>query len=254
MWKNSLDPAFAMLGEQTPGQPTVLFIHGAGGNIETLGPIWHSLQANVNLAAINLPGRKDPRNSLDTISALAAYAMGFIAGSASQKPWLIGHSLGAAIALEVASKWQDMLHGLVLCNTAPTLPLSEAFMLSLNSNFSPTMNRFICSAYGPQAPPALIEECLKLVQDLPRETMLNDFKACRTYNSLPYLKHIKLPVLVLTGLNDIITKPSEGQKLADRLDNARLVGIGGAGHMAPYEMPERMTEEILVFIHSHENS
>ena len=57
-----------------------------------------------------------------------------------------------------------------------------------------------------------------------------------------------IPVLLLYGTEDRFGHPDNANDLVKRLNNARLVFIEGAGHMAIREQPERMLEEVSNFV------
>jgi pimeloyl-ACP methyl ester carboxylesterase len=59
---------------------------------------------------------------------------------------------------------------------------------------------------------------------------------------------IKVPALVLTGEDDVISPPGEAREIAQALPDAHLEVIPAAGHLAPYENPTAVNRAILRFL------
>lgn len=247
MWKSAGAGLSRQAGAVNSGLPDILLIHGAGGTALTMQRLLHKLAPYANGLALNLPGRDNGGPALDHIEKLAAYVAGFIDG-AQTRPWILGHSLGAAIALETARMWPDMAAGLILVNASTSLPLSEPFMERLVKDIPMAMGGFLQKAAGPGAGPAIADTALATINSLPPQTVINDFKACRTYNALPYLKDITLPVLVVYGEDDVITRPAEAREIASKLANATMAGIEHMGHMGILEAPDKIAGQIGRFL------
>jgi pimeloyl-ACP methyl ester carboxylesterase len=59
------------------------------------------------------------------------------------------------------------------------------------------------------------------------------------------LASVAVPTTVVIGSRDVLTPPRLGRALAAAIPGARLVELPGAGHMLPYEEPDRLAEIIL---------
>jgi non-heme chloroperoxidase len=59
------------------------------------------------------------------------------------------------------------------------------------------------------------------------------------------LASVAVPTTVVLGSRDLLTPPRLGRGLAAAIPGARLVEVPGAGHMLPYEEPDRLAEIIL---------
>ena len=58
------------------------------------------------------------------------------------------------------------------------------------------------------------------------------------------------PMLVLTGLQDVVAVPENGLKIAKERPNTWLVGIPKYGHNMVFEQPEAIKNLVVAFIHS----
>src|SRR6187551_3480299 len=117
---------YAERGERRPGRPSALLIHGAGAS----SAIWMMTLARVarfgHAVAIDLPGHGPSADDGARGLSLARYrdAVGELAATLCLGPsLLVGHSLGALVAIEAALAWPDKVRALVLCGAGPRLPV-----------------------------------------------------------------------------------------------------------------------------------
>jgi 3-oxoadipate enol-lactonase len=59
------------------------------------------------------------------------------------------------------------------------------------------------------------------------------------------LASVAVPTTVVVGSRDMLTPPRLSRGLAAAIPGARLIELPGAGHMLPYEEPDRLAEIIL---------
>jgi pimeloyl-ACP methyl ester carboxylesterase len=67
-------------------------------------------------------------------------------------------------------------------------------------------------------------------------------------DSSAVLSGIAVPTLVLCGAEDEVSPPASTRGMAERIPDARYVEVPGAGHLAPLEQPEAVTEALRVFL------
>src|SRR6185503_2344194 len=151
---------YAERGERRPGRPSAVLIHGAGAS----AAIWMMVLARVARAiAIDLPGHGPSAAggaALDGAQGLtlARYrdAVGELAGTLCLGPsWLVGHSLGALVAIEAALAWPDKVRGLVLCAAAPRLPVDPELERLLRDAPTAVPAWLAAHALSPRAKPAI---------------------------------------------------------------------------------------------------
>jgi pimeloyl-ACP methyl ester carboxylesterase len=232
-----------------PALPLIIALHGAGASSESMIHCLRAFERLARVKALNFPGSgRSGGRAINHIQPLAAYAAGFIAGENS-RPWLLGHSLGSAVALQLAGSWPQLLSGLILLNPALSMPLSPAFMARLQSDTAATMPAFLHKAYGPLAPAQWQEEALAIVARMAPETVISDFQACRSYETTSAcLAAINLPCLILSAQDDQLNSPADGRAMAELMPDCRLTLIPQAGHMLPRQKPELVAAESSRFI------
>src|SRR3954454_2005541 len=127
---------YAERGERRPGRPSALLIHGAGAS----SAIWMMVLTRVardgHAIAIDLPGHGPSATESAAFDGgngltLTRYrdAVGELAGTLCLGPSvLVGHSMGALVAIEAALAWPDKVRGLVLCGAAPRLGVRDELL------------------------------------------------------------------------------------------------------------------------------
>ncbi len=105
------------------GAQKIVFIHGLGGSQSTWQVVLGDLVEGYRVTAIDLPGhgasdKSDPAStdySIEALTAAVAEAIGLLkAGPAI----VVGHSLGGAVAMQLAIDNPDIVTGVVLINSA----------------------------------------------------------------------------------------------------------------------------------------
>ena len=113
--------------------PLVIFIHGAGmdHSVWALQSRWFA-HHGARVAAIDLPGHGGSAGpELKDIGALADWTARLIAAFGEAPATLVGHSMGALIALETAAKHPSRVAAIALPGAAGKMPVSGDLLLSL---------------------------------------------------------------------------------------------------------------------------
>jgi len=100
----------------SPDGTTVVLLHGFGGDLDNwlfnMGP----LAAVADVVALDLPGHGQSAVTLPapSVEALAGFVAAFLDGLGVERAHLVGHSLGAAVAAQLALDQPERVAGLVL--------------------------------------------------------------------------------------------------------------------------------------------
>ncbi len=107
--------------------PSILFIHGLGGQLHHFRhPLFRDLDG-YHLVALDRPGSGysgRARGATARLPEQAAVIAGFIKATGLQRPLLVGHSLGGAVALAVALDHPETISGIALLS--PLTHMEEA--------------------------------------------------------------------------------------------------------------------------------
>jgi pimeloyl-ACP methyl ester carboxylesterase len=105
---------------------------------------------------------------------------------------------------------------------------------------------------GPTAPgappPSALLQGLEPSARTPRRTALADWRAADTFDRMDRVGDITTPTLVLVGEADQLTPLKYARFLSERIKDARLATLPGAGHSLPTEQPARVAQLTAAFL------
>lgn len=107
---------------QNPKKPraTYVFIHGIGNTLHAWDEVVHKMPHDVRLIGVDLLGFGDsPKPTWAIYNAKTqarSVALTLLSMRMVQQPILVGHSLGALVAVEVAKRYPLLVKELVLCS------------------------------------------------------------------------------------------------------------------------------------------
>ena len=228
-------------------KPFFLFLHGAGGTHRHWGKQIQGVR-DATLACLDLPGHGCSKGKgRQTINGYADLVAEFMAALDLESPIVVGHSMGGAIALDLALRYGDQVGGLVLVGTGARLRVMPSLLEGLGGEFESTVDLLCGYLYGPSASEEMVrlgrEEMLAIGPDV----LLGDYLACDRFDVMSRLEEVRLPTLVICGEEDQLTPLKYSQFLVDHIQGARLVTIPEAGHMVMLEKPQETTRAIAGF-------
>lgn len=232
------------------GQQTLVFIHGAGADHRHWERQYEALPQAFPIAAPDLPGHGASAGPGETeVGRYADWLQDLLGAWGIVRPVLIGHSLGAAIALSLASR-RDTAAAVVAVGSGITMPVNPAFLAVLKADPAAAgelavryalakanrerLGGLVAAGFGQTAP----------------EVLQGDFSACDRLDLGAALGRIRVPALIVCGSEDRMTKPECSEGLKDAIAGARLSLIPGAGHYAMIEAPEAFNRELTAFVFS----
>jgi poly(3-hydroxyalkanoate) depolymerase len=246
------------------GSPLLLMM-GFGGNIEMWDPLERELNdRGIQTITYDAPGTGESTARLvpRRMSGIARHAAHLLDALGLPRVDVLGVSFGGAVAQELALRNPHRLRRVVLAATTcglgsvPGNPLALALLASPCRYHSPAFFRFTAPfLYGRDL--AGDEQLLRLQVDArgARPPSLwgyaSQLAATAGWTSLPWLHHIRAPVLVLTGEADRIVPAVNAHMLAARIPDARLVRCAG-GHLFLLEHPSACAATIEDFLNGAE--
>ncbi|HTH98255.1 MAG TPA: alpha/beta hydrolase [Stellaceae bacterium] len=250
------------------GRP-VVYLHGAGAVAEELfiGPLGDMLARRHRVVAIDRPGHGfsgyEPHLAGPRAQAKLLHAA--LGRLGIERPILVGHSWGGALALAYATKYPQNVSGLVCIAawcfaarqtsialmTSMTLPLIEAMV---GRSFAPSMlrrfgRRTVGRIFEPDPVPAYftnypLELSLRIGQLRAngRDLLALNPDMMRIQR---FYRRLAVPLEVVVGSADRIVDPHRhGRRLAVMVPGARLTNIAGAGHMPHHLDPTSITAAV----------
>lgn len=175
---------------------------------------------------------------------------------------LVGNSWGAAVALRVAVVAPDRVTGLVLVSAPPEgADPSPELQAAWDAEMAAFERRDLDGAVEavleawtlPDAPAGLRDRIARMQRhtlelELGRAQDEED-EAIDPLEPFPEsVAGLDLPVLLLVGEHEMPDFLQMGRRLEGALRRARLEVIGGAGHLAPLETPDKFRRLLLGFL------
>jgi carboxylesterase len=237
----TMDPEKTAPFELGEGEDACLLIHGFTGSPWDLRPLGDALAARgYYVRAPRLPGHGlSPRSMLnvDARDWVAAVEDAVLRLGSKRRVFLAGLSMGALLALVMASRHPQRVHGLALM--APALEFRDATLgwvrrlrrFPLLPLVRPWVEKSASDIVDPRAsgeapilkafPSVRLLDLLTL-QDQAREAM----------------RHVRAPALVVSARHDHVVSPAGAEELARGLVNAsvRSVTLSRGAHILPRDV------------------
>lgn len=237
-------------GERKNDKPALFFVHGAGGDASLWAPQERFFRHHTVVCRVELPGHGDSGGRGER--EIKAYT-GWVREAADvvleDTPFvLVGHSMGGAIALDMAISGNRGLAGIVLVATGSKLGVTSIILRLLKEDFEGFLKTIDSAALGPKASPdvrSIVEAAIK--KSGPGVTH-GDFTACNGFDVRESLGVIRVPALVICGEEDRMTPVDYSEFLARNIKGATLELVPGAGHIVMLEAPETVNSAIEAFL------
>lgn len=231
-----------------PDQPALLLIHGAMGSHLDWPAALRQLP-NTAVYAIDLPGhgRSDPP-ARSTISAYADIVVSLITALDLPRVVITGHSMGGAIAQEIATRQPAFLAGLVLLGTSARLRVSPMILSTARTQPEVVVDFVLTHALNPDVPAALRHQARQQLSQVDPDVIYSDFAACQQFDLRQQLDQIQVPALVISGAEDEMVPAKYGRSLADALPDANYINLPATGHYLMLEQPTAVANAIQTFL------
>jgi pimeloyl-ACP methyl ester carboxylesterase/quercetin dioxygenase-like cupin family protein len=243
------------------GLPIVL-VHGLGLS----GALWNrmrdTLGSGYRLVLVDLRGAGRSRELERSDLSLGRWADDLgevVRGLELDRPVLVGHSLGANIALKHALERPGEVGALVLLGAEANLSNLAPRMLAAAERIESVGLETWVDQFWSKNPPfsqASLRRDPSILDEYRERLLENDevdyVRQCRAIASAESLADrlagVAQPVLVVVGADDDRTLPEHGRRLAQAMPRARLVELAGVGHTIPLEAAAETARAITHFL------
>ena len=233
---------------------TIILIHGAGGNHLSMLSVFDYIKKkygkNFNILVLDLPlhFRSMPEKGRANINAdnipinngieyYAKTAFAAAAGLFNENAGfiLIGHSMGAQIALKYASLYPCKTSRVMLIAGCHNTYITDNFIKSLEKSFDKTIMIFLKDAYA-SFDKNILKNAMDDIKRTPSQIVINDFKYVKYFNEdfkndIDNINRHKIFFDLVYSKKDRIIKEECVKELHEKLENSKLSEITSENHI-----------------------
>lgn len=235
------------------GSP-LLFLHPENG-IEPAAAAIEELAKHARVIAPTHPGfgRSELPKGMRTVDDLSYFYLDLLDQLDLRDLTVVGVSLGAWIAAEIAVKSTARMARLVMAN-AVGVKVGDRETRDIVDIFALTENEYIDIAY---CDPAIGRRDYKALPEDVALAAARSREATARYAWNPYfhdprlksrLHRIRVPTLFLWGMQDRMLSEAYGRAYCAMITGARFEPIERAGHFPHQEQPKVFAEKVLAFL------
>ncbi len=257
-----VDIAYKQIGE---GNNTIVLITGAGATMDMWSPnLLNNLTNSPNdYRVIIFDNRGAGESTIGTnefsINQFANDTIGFLDALGIDKPDILGWSMGAFIAQQLASIHPDRVNNLILyassCGGPDAVPPSPK-VIETFSNASLTPEDAAQKSIELMFPTSWFEANSDYLNyfPIPSESVSPDIMEMQTKalenwdGNCQILGNITSPTLAIVGTDDYFTPAANSINIVEKVPGAWLIQIKDAGHGLMYQYPEIFNEAVLSFL------
>jgi len=229
-------------------KPAVILIHGAGMD----HTVWY-LQSRYfahhgrSLLAVDLPGHgRSEGPVIDTIGGMADWIVAVMDELGIETASLAGHSMGALISLETASRAPERINGIGLLGVAALMKGHPELIESAERNDHLAFDLVNSWGHGKPAhigghqQPGLwmMGGVNRLLERSGPGVLHNDLVACDQYETAAEAaQKVKCKATLILGKLDMMAPPRNAKALQDNLADCETILIDACGHTMMIEKP-----------------
>lgn len=231
-----------------------IFIHGLGG----APTIWSRVVSRLDPTlrpfsfSYEVPSASARSANGRQIGAWAATLVAELPQDTGRPTVLVGHSLGASIALEAAVAAPSVSALVLLGADADISRLGPRFSRVIELIREVGWDRWITENWRTNLPfspaalrssPDIAAEYEDMLRANDPETYMALCEVIRTAKPVsPEVKELRIPAVVAVGADDDRTPPASSRELAEMLPSARLEVVTDVGHSLPLETPDLVAQ------------
>lgn len=217
--------------------PLIVLIHGVGLRADAWDKQINALSNEFTVMAIDMPGHGASVLARD-VTTLADYSNAIVA-ALPEPALVVGHSMGAMIALDLAVRFPDRVRGVVALNAiyersdaARDAVMARAASLDGQTMADPsaTLTRWFGAVSSPER-----EACRTWLRDVDPAAYAMAYRVFASENgpSDTQLSALTCPALFITGSDEPNSTPLMSRGMAALAPQGRVLIIDGAAHMVP---------------------
>lgn len=250
---NGLRFAYVEQGERDG--PVMLMLHGYTDSHRSFDVLRPHLPESWRVIALTQRGhgRSDKPAAGYDIASLAADVPAFLDAIGVERALIVGHSMGASVALRVAAEFPGRVTGLALIgafasfNDNPGVAELSAQVETFESIDPDFALAFQESTFAKMIPQRFLDTIVAESLRCPAHVWRGALSGVIASDSIAAARRCLAPVLLVRGADDAFVPGSDQVKLRNALPSARLHTLAGIGHAPHWEAPETTANLLRAF-------
>lgn len=238
------------IGAETP----VLLIHGNFSGKNWWRELHHDPPEGSHLLVPDLPGFGDSTADHYFVPCMKLYVdalHGFLDSLNVEEAVLVGHSLGGAIAMQLALSQPERFPGMMLLSPAPPGGLATPdyvypILKSLRHNRR-ALRRVLKRMMRGRVP-GYLEDLVEEAGKMHPKSFAGNARMLSEWSINGELSDYRSPVLVVSGDRDTLVPPSSAESTARRFPDGEHVLLPGVTHSPQIEAPEKIKPLLTHFL------
>ena len=232
-------------------KPTMVFVHGAGlDHSSFLLQSRYFAYHGWNVLAFDLPGHgRTPGSPISSVQGMAEWVLKAVP---AEKFAIVGHSMGALIALECAASAPSRVDRIAMIGIAYPMKVGEAFLDAAKRDHYDAFDMHTIWGHAAQVPLGgdptpgmwMYGDTQARLERLAPGVLYNDLKACNDYL---FEGEIACPALFILGKRDMMTPPRSAKSIQEKIAGAKTVLVDFSGHGLMAEAPDATLDALIDF-------
>ena len=244
----------------------LLLIHGAGSQEVDWPLAWRSVSDltrtlgltpkdhggeldNYPIYSLDLPGHgKSGGESQTSVEKYADIVNKFVTAIKLDNVCIVGHSMGASIALNAALDKYSWLRAIALIGGASKMFVTDAILEGLQENFELTIENIVKYSWYKNTGAFFKQKARQRMLEAGSKVVHDDFYACSQFDVSDRLAEIDIPTLVSASNYDRMVPIKASHEMADQLSRSTFVPLENCGHFQHIEQTSRVAKELANYL------
>lgn len=228
--------------------PPLVLVHGAGGTHRLWPPQVRRIKG-VSTISPDLPGHgASPGPALQSIPEYTSVLSELLDVLHIDRAVVAGHSMGGAVALELALTEPQRVAGLVMVASSARLRVTPAILDNVLADLPGVVDFIMAHGYGPDTSADVLRLGRAAFLASGAEAMQADYLACDAFDRRSDLAAVHVPTLIVAGEYDQMVPSKFTHSLHESIAGSEMVVISGSGHMLPVEFPDDLARITLSWL------
>ena len=227
----------------------LLLLHGLFGALSNWEGVVSRFSRNFRVVIPMLPIYEMPIREAG-LEGLRKFVEDFVAFKGLNDLIIMGNSLGGHVALLYTLANADKVRKLILTGSSGLFEDSMGGSYPKRGNYDYIRERVAYTFYDPNvATKELVDEVFETTKSIPKcMRIVAIAKSAQRHNMAEEIPNIKIPTLLVWGLNDTITPPIVAHEFNRLIPNSELKFIDNCSHAPMMEHPEKFNQLVETFL------